>query len=70
MTIRLIQAAMAVAVLMTMPSMVLAGQRSAADQALYQRAVKDCSGPKWPDGARPHINYAGGWYRCVEPKRG
>jgi hypothetical protein len=70
MTIRLIQAAMAVAVLTTMPSMVLAGQRSAADQALYQRAVKDCSSPRWADGARPHINYAGGWYRCVEPKRG
>ncbi len=48
----------------------LAGQRSAADQALYQRAMQDCNSPKWPDGARPHINYAGGWYRCVEPKRG
>jgi hypothetical protein len=47
-----------------------AAQRSAADQALYEKAKKDCSGPKWPDGARPLINYAGGWYRCVEPKRG
>ena len=49
---------------------VTAGQRSAADQALYERAMRDCRSPKWPDGARPLINYAGGWYRCVEPKRG
>jgi len=49
---------------------VTAGQRSAADQALYERAIRDCRSPKWPDGARPLINYAGGWYRCVEPKRG
>lgn len=42
--------------------------RSAADQALYEKAVKDCSSPKWTNGATPSINYAGGWYRCVEPR--
>ena len=47
---------------------VLAGQRSAADQALYEKAVKACNGPQWPNGARPYINYSGGWFRCVEPR--
>ena len=42
--------------------------RSAADQRLYEEARKACSGPKYPNGARPHINYAGGWFRCVRPK--
>ena len=46
----------------------LAAQRSDADQALYQQAVAACSGPRYPSGARPYINYAGGWFRCVEPK--
>jgi hypothetical protein len=47
-----------------------AGQaaRSAADQRLYEKARKACSGPQYPNGARPHINYAGGWFRCVRPK--
>jgi len=44
-----------------------AGERSPQDQALYEKARKDCSGPQWPNGATPYINYAGGWYRCVEP---
>lgn len=39
--------------------------RSAADQQLYEKARKACSGPQYPNGARPHINYAGGWFRCV-----
>ena len=43
-------------------------KRSAADQRLYEKARKACSGPEYPDGTRPHINYAGGWFRCVEPK--
>jgi hypothetical protein len=43
-------------------------KRSAADQRLYEKARKACSGPEYPDGARPHINYAGGWFRCIEPK--
>ena len=42
--------------------------RSPADQALYQKAVKDCNGPNYPCGARPYINYSGNWYRCVEPR--
>jgi hypothetical protein len=42
--------------------------RSAADQRLYEKARKACSGPQYAYGARPHINYAGGWFRCVEPE--
>lgn len=42
--------------------------RSAADQALYEKAVAACNGPQYPSGARPYINYAGGWFRCVEPR--
>lgn len=44
-------------------------KRSAADQALYERARKACNDfRKYPDGARPIINYKGGWFRCQEPK--
>ena len=43
--------------------------RSAADQALYKKAVAACNGPQYPNGARPHINYGAGWFRCVEPKQ-
>lgn len=70
MTFRIAHAVIAATLLMTTTGAVSAGQRSAADQALYEKAVKACSGPRWPDGARPYINYAGGWFRCVEPKRG
>jgi hypothetical protein len=42
--------------------------RSAADQRLYEKARKACSGPQYPSGARPFINYAGGWFRCVGPR--
>lgn len=41
--------------------------KSAKDQALYEKARKDCNSPKWPNGARIVINYAGGWYRCEPP---
>jgi hypothetical protein len=44
-------------------------KRSAADQALYERARKECNDiRKYRDGARPIINYKGGWFRCQEPK--
>jgi hypothetical protein len=44
-------------------------KRSAADQALYERARKECNNiRKYRDGARPIINYKGGWFRCQEPK--
>jgi hypothetical protein len=43
-------------------------KRSAADQQLYEKARKACSGPQYPSGARPHINYAGKWFRCVGPR--
>ena len=44
-------------------------KRSAADQALYERARKECNNiRKYRDGARPVINYKGGWFRCQEPK--
>lgn len=44
-----------------------AKERSAKDQALFEKARKDCNGPRYPNGAQPFINYSGGWYRCVEP---
>jgi hypothetical protein len=44
--------------------------RSAADQQLYETAREACSGPRYPNGARPFINYAGGWFRCVRIKGG
>lgn len=40
-------------------------KRSAADLQLYEKARKVCSGPKYPNGANLHINYAGGWFRCA-----
>ena len=44
-------------------------KRSAADHALYERARKECNNTrKYRDGARPIINYKGGWFRCQEPK--
>jgi hypothetical protein len=57
-----------VSFLLAMPASGALAERSAADQALYQRAVAACNGPKYPSGARPYINYAGGWFRCVEPR--
>jgi hypothetical protein len=52
---------------LTLPVSIAAeAKRSAADQRLYEKA---CSGPEYPDDTRPHINYAGGWYRCIEPRR-
>ena len=45
-----------------------AAQKSAADKQLYQRAVKACNSNSYPSGTRPYVNYAGGWFRCVEPK--
>jgi hypothetical protein len=39
--------------------------RSAAEQELYERAVKECNSWKYyPNGARVHINYKMGWFRC------
>lgn len=42
--------------------------RSAAGQALYERAVAECNGPSYPSGSRPQINYSAGWFTCKEPK--
>ena len=42
--------------------------KSAADQRLYEKARKVCNGPQYSSGARPFINYAGGWFRCIELK--
>ena len=44
--------------------------KSAADQRLYEKARKACSGPKYPNGANLHINYAGGWFRCARKTEG
>ena len=54
--------------LMVQGSSAAQAARSAADKRLYEKARKACSGPEYPNGTRPHINYAGGWFRCVEPK--
>lgn len=43
-----------------------AAQRSAADQALLNRAIKACNGPQYPSGARPVVNYGRGTFKCVE----
>lgn len=32
------------------------GAKSAADQRLFEKARKACSGPKYPNGANLHIN--------------
>lgn len=45
-------------------------KRSAKDQALFEKARKDCSSTKRANSAWPYINYKGGWYRCVESKSG
>ena len=63
---RILIAALALAA-MTPIDFASAGERSPQDQALYEKAMADCNSPKWPNGARPYINYSGGWYRCVEP---
>lgn len=54
--------------LIALPASGALAARSAADQALYEKAVAACNGPQYPSGARPYINYAGGWFRCVEPR--
>lgn len=42
--------------------------RSPAQQRLYEKAFRVCSGPEYPYGSHPFINYARGWFRCVEPE--
>ena len=42
--------------------------KSAANQRLYEKAHKVCSGPEYSNGTYPYINYTHGWFRCVEPK--
>jgi hypothetical protein len=44
----------------------LAKTRSAADEALLKRAIKECNGPHYPSGARMVINYEKGTFKCVE----
>lgn len=43
----------------------LAKERTAAEQALYQKALKDCNSPQYVNGARIEINYSKGTYRCI-----
>lgn len=47
-----------------------AQDQSAANQALRAKAIAACNSPQYPNGARPLINYSGGWFRCVEPNTG
>jgi hypothetical protein len=65
-TLAVITAAL-IAVLLPASEEVSAKQRSAADKALFDKAVRDCNGPRYPNGARIDINYKKGTYRCVEP---
>ena len=44
-----------------------AGELSAADQALRARAIAECSSPTRANPGTPYINYAGNWFRCIEP---
>lgn len=44
-----------------------AGELSTADKELRARAIAECNSPRYPGGATPHINYAGNWFRYVEP---
>ena len=60
--------ALALAALGATPDAAEARQRSAKDQALYEKAVKDCSSPRRANSAWPQINYQAGTYRCVESK--
>jgi hypothetical protein len=66
MLVRFVIVAMAMAAILSATGEAEAKKRSAKDQALYEKARKDCNGPRYPGGARIHINYAGGWYRCEE----
>jgi hypothetical protein len=42
--------------------------RTAAERALYEKAVRACNSPAYSNGATPFINYEKGWFRCVEPR--
>lgn len=44
-----------------------AAQRSAADQALWEKALKACNSPQYSSGARPVVNYTKRTFKCVEP---
>ena len=64
---RIVIAALALAAAITPIDFASAGQRSAQDQALYEKAMADCNSPRWPNGARPFINSHGRGYRSLEP---
>jgi hypothetical protein len=66
MRVRFVVVVLAIAAILSIAGVAEAKKRSAKDQALFEKANKDCNGPSYPGGARAHINYAGGWYRCVE----
>jgi len=46
---------------------VSAAQRTAAEQALLEAAIKSCNGPQYPSGAQPIVNYGRGTFTCLEP---
>jgi hypothetical protein len=68
MLVRIVLLALALAALGAAPNPADAAQRSAKDQALYDKAVKDCSSPRRANRAWPQVNYKAGTYRCVESK--
>ncbi|MCX7350136.1 MAG: hypothetical protein NTZ54_11635 [Alphaproteobacteria bacterium] len=38
-----------------------------SDQGLFDQARRECSGPKYPSGATPRIDYNADTYSCFEP---
>lgn len=57
----------AAVIAMAIPSALCAAELTPAQQALWQRANKECNSPKYPSGARPVVNYAKMTFKCVEP---
>lgn len=60
--------ALAAAASLALEGAALAKQRSAKDQALFEKARKECNGNHYPGGAHPVINYKKGTFRCQEAK--
>ncbi|MCA3573001.1 MAG: hypothetical protein IOC86_03730 [Aestuariivirga sp.] len=68
MWVRVILLAFALAGLGATPDAAEAREKSAKDQALYEKALKDCTSPRRANRAWPQVNYKAGTYRCVESK--
>lgn len=60
--------ALIAALLLSFQTDAFAKKRSAKDQALFEKALKECNGNHYPSGAHPVINYKQGTFRCQEVK--